>query len=171
MKSIKRLIREQLDNMSNLMIKYEREIKQYIDSLPESNINKRNPKNINEVIGLRFDNGGNSIDSDIIGFKNLKEIIAKNCGLTTLPENIGNLTKLESLIVVGNNITSLPDSICNLQNLNFINLIGSDLTHVPDCISNLDFNNGGNLMVFSLQTSNSKIRQKLERLVPNADIN
>lgn len=123
----------------------------------------------------KLDFSGQEMDhlpSNITDYKNLGELIASNCGLTSLPDNIGDLTELYAIIVPGNNITSFPDSIGNLINMEFINIHGSNLTYVPDSISNLDYNNGGNLMAINLgNNTHPKIKQKLERLLPGADIN
>lgn len=90
----------------------------------------------------------------------------------SLQDNIGDLTELQAIMAPGNDITSFPDSIGNLINIEFINIHGSNLTYVPDSISNLDFNNGGYLMVINIgNNAHPKIKQKLERLLPNVDIN
>lgn len=165
MKSIKKMIKEQLEQ--SIMIRFKLQIHNY---LKHANIEKK-PNSIEEVRGLLFNSGEiTEIPSEIFNFTNLEDLMVKNCKLTALPDNIGDLTNLSGLILPGNNITSLPDSICNLQNLDFINLNGSNLNHIPDCISNLDYNNGGNLMVFS-SDAHPNLKQKLERLLPNADIN
>jgi leucine-rich repeat protein SHOC2 len=57
--------------------------------------------------------------------------------LTSLPENIGNLSKLCTLNLQNNQLTSLPDSIGNLTNLVSLDLRRNKLTELPDSIGNL----------------------------------
>jgi Leucine-rich repeat (LRR) protein len=45
------------------------------------------------------------------------ELDLQNCGLTMLPDSIGNLTDLTSLNLYGNSLTSLPESIGKLSKL------------------------------------------------------
>lgn len=162
MKTIKKMIKEQLDdvhiNMERNIMRNRRDI---IQDDPETT--------------TKLDFSGQEMDhlpSNITDYKNLRELKAKDCGLISLPDNIGDLTELEAILAPGNNITSLPDSIGNLINMEFINIHGSNLTHIPNNISNLDYNNGGNLMVINIGiNTHPKIKQKLERLLPGVDIN
>jgi leucine-rich repeat protein SHOC2 len=57
--------------------------------------------------------------------------------LTSLPESIGNLTKLTKLNLAINRLHSLPDSIGNLTKLTDLDLSCNWLTDIPESISNL----------------------------------
>ena len=70
-------------------------------------------------------------------FKNLAVLSLSHCNLTSLPENIGNLTNLREIELVDNNLSSLPESIGNLTNLKNLRLIKINLTSLPESIGNL----------------------------------
>ena len=55
--------------------------------------------------------GFQKIDTIIIG------IGLYNKGLTSLPENIGQLTNLQTLLLSGNQLTSLPESLGQITKL------------------------------------------------------
>jgi len=53
-------------------------------------------------------------------------------GLTSLPEEIGNLKSLQELKLGGNRITSLPESIVQLRSLKILDLAGNPLPGLPE---------------------------------------
>ena len=55
-------------------------------------------------------------------------------GLTSLPEEIGNLTELQSLDLYSNQLTTLPPSIGALTALRELNLSSNQLTALPESI-------------------------------------
>ncbi len=57
--------------------------------------------------------------------------------LTTLPDQIGNLTELLYLKLNDNNLTSIPTAIQNCTKIQFIYLHNNELTSLPDEIGNL----------------------------------
>ncbi|QRP71104.1 leucine-rich repeat domain-containing protein [Corynebacterium glucuronolyticum] len=57
--------------------------------------------------------------------------------ITSLPDSIGNLTKLERLKFTGGKLTALPDSIGHLSNLTDLEVTFNKLTDVPESIGNL----------------------------------
>ena len=59
------------------------------------------------------------------------------CGLTTLPESIGNLKSLERLELQYNSITTLPESITKLTSLTYLSLGSNSITTLPESIGNL----------------------------------
>ncbi|HXF84660.1 MAG TPA: COR domain-containing protein [Anaerolineales bacterium] len=58
-------------------------------------------------------------------------------GLTSLPPEIGNLTRLTKLDLWVNQLTSLPPEIGNLTSLTELNLVSNQLTSLPPEIGNL----------------------------------
>ena len=60
-----------------------------------------------------------------------------NFRLTTLPENIGDLSALTKLSLINNEFTSLPGSITNLVSLEQLLLESNQLTSLPDDFGNL----------------------------------
>lgn len=78
------------------------------------------------------------IPISIGNFINLTSLILKNNSkLESLPETIGNLTKLEDLNLENNNLSSLPETIGNLINLYNLNLENNKLSTLPETIKNL----------------------------------
>ncbi|AFY92033.1 leucine-rich repeat domain-containing protein [Chamaesiphon minutus] len=57
--------------------------------------------------------------------------------LTSLPSDIGKLTKLTCIELSSNKLTSLPASIGNLNNLIHLDLRGNQLSFLPNSIDNL----------------------------------
>ena len=60
-----------------------------------------------------------------------------NNQLTSLPDNIENLTNLTILEVGNNELTELPTSIGSLQNLTELSLYGNNITSLPDSFAHL----------------------------------
>jgi len=65
------------------------------------------------------------------------KISAFNTKMTSLPENIGNLTSLKVLDLVRNQLTSLPESIGDLTSLRVLDLSRNKLISLPESIGNL----------------------------------
>jgi len=61
-----------------------------------------------------------------------------NCGLTSLPESIGNLRAVTWLCVTCNKLTSLPESIGNLADLRYLYVYNNQLTSLPESIGCLN---------------------------------
>jgi Leucine-rich repeat (LRR) protein len=57
--------------------------------------------------------------------------------LSSLPEQIGDLTSLEILNLSGNQLKTLPDSIANLENLQDLDLKGNPFTSHPEVLLKL----------------------------------
>jgi Leucine-rich repeat (LRR) protein len=58
-------------------------------------------------------------------------------GITELPEEITNCTKLRSLELTGNKLKKLPDAIGDMSSLTNLYLSGTKLTKLPDSFVNL----------------------------------
>ncbi|TMC24743.1 MAG: leucine-rich repeat domain-containing protein, partial [Chloroflexi bacterium] len=59
------------------------------------------------------------------------------CGLTSLPESLGQLTNLRRLDLTGNQLTSLPEWLGNLVQLRRLYLDENQLTSLPESLGNL----------------------------------
>lgn len=57
--------------------------------------------------------------------------------ISSLPDNIGDLTMLKHLIVLGNSITKLPKSVEKLKQLEVLDLSSNKFTRIPDLIAYL----------------------------------
>ncbi|MBL8935069.1 MAG: leucine-rich repeat domain-containing protein [Archangium sp.] len=78
---------------------------------------------------------GRALPDAIGDFANLRELMINNCGLTKLPDSLGNLP-LEELTLVHNAFTALPDVVCALTNLKRL-IISEALAKLPDALANL----------------------------------
>ncbi len=70
-------------------------------------------------------------------FEMLEELDLSHCGLTELPESIGNLRNLEVLDLENNELTELPESILDLRNLKELDIGGNRLTKLPESFGGL----------------------------------
>src|SRR5258707_15104494 len=64
-------------------------------------------------------------------------ISIQSCGLTKMPESIGDLTNLRELSLSGNQLVSLPDSFWKLTTLQTLSLAENQLVGLPDAIGYL----------------------------------
>lgn len=96
--------------------------------------------NVNDILTSTMANNCTRLDiqdleiSNLQGIKvftNLKNLQVSSNELTTLPDEIGSLTKLTSIDAGNNQITSLPTSMANLTNLNTIFLDYNKLSSFP----------------------------------------
>ncbi|MHA1473730.1 MAG: leucine-rich repeat domain-containing protein [Promethearchaeota archaeon] len=67
----------------------------------------------------------------------LEQLGLKNFGLSSLPENIGDLKFLIRLDLNGNKLKSLPESIGNLKLLTNLDISNNKLTSLPESFRNL----------------------------------
>lgn len=81
---------------------------------------------------LLHQNRLNNIPPSIVKFTNLNSLDISNCGLTRLPDFLGDCP-LSCLIAKHNNLSndSLPKSLDNLRGLRELNLSGNRLTEFP----------------------------------------
>ncbi|KAG5564762.1 hypothetical protein RHGRI_000836 [Rhododendron griersonianum] len=65
------------------------------------------------------------------------ELNLKDCHLSYLPVEIGNLISLRTLDLAKNNLSTLPDGICNLTCLKRLRLNGNKVSNLPSGIGRL----------------------------------
>ncbi|XP_058185002.1 disease resistance protein RPV1-like isoform X6 [Rhododendron vialii] len=68
----------------------------------------------------------------------LTKLYLKDCHLSCLLKEIGNLISLRTLDLSQNNLSTLPDSICNLTCLKELFVENNKLSHLPSEIGDLD---------------------------------
>ena len=73
----------------------------------------------------------------VVGDKHIIALGLYHKNLTSLPENIGDLTHLRELYVCENRLKDLPESIGRLKMLTVLNVNSNELTTVPESIGNL----------------------------------
>lgn len=82
---------------------------------------------------------GNQIevfDEDILPLS-ISWLILTDNKIKTLPNSIGDLTKLQKFPLAGNQLTHLPNSMQKCKNLELIRLSANNLTHIPQWLLNL----------------------------------
>ena len=86
-------------------------------------------------------NGISSLPENIGNLKKLDTLYLNHsqygAKLNTLPESFGQLTNLRYLDLNDMGITSLPDSFCNLTQLNYLNLTNDVIDKIPANFGNL----------------------------------
>ncbi|MHA2366634.1 MAG: leucine-rich repeat domain-containing protein [Candidatus Hodarchaeales archaeon] len=67
----------------------------------------------------------------------IKRLDISGCNITSLPDNIGNLSNLQLLFARQNQINMIPSTIKGLNYVKKISLIHNNLTSLPDTIGDL----------------------------------
>ncbi|MEI6428463.1 MAG: COR domain-containing protein [Pseudanabaena sp. ELA607] len=92
----------------------------------------------NDLEGLPSEIGRlQSLEKLILGKWDNQTHEKKGNRLTTIPQEIFQLTNLKELSISYNQITAIPDEIANLANLTTLNLNDNQITAIPDVIDNL----------------------------------
>jgi len=77
------------------------------------------------------------IDVNIFKLECLNFLDISDAGLTSMPDELGNLVNLANLILNGNSLASLPDSVSNLVKLKMLDVSKNRLSTLPD-LSGMD---------------------------------
>ena len=98
-----------------------------------------NDPNLAPLVTNIYLNGNNltTIPKEIGNLTKLRQLDLSYNELTTLPPEIGNLTNLEEFHLNDNQLTTLPPEIGNLKNLERLYLDENELTTLPPEIGNL----------------------------------
>ncbi|XP_019637953.1 PREDICTED: phytosulfokine receptor 1-like [Branchiostoma belcheri] len=90
------------------------------------------PQNVNGRLKLDLSNQGlTSIPEEVFDLTDLEILIVSNNRLTAIPEAIGRLQKLQWLDVEHNMVTTLPRSVCSLSNLEVLIVSYNSLYSLP----------------------------------------
>ncbi|KAI8489388.1 hypothetical protein Bbelb_328310 [Branchiostoma belcheri] len=125
------------------------------------------PQTVNGLLFLDLSKQGlTSIPEEVFDLTDLQSLDVSNNELTSIPEAIGRLQKLERLGADGNKLTSLPQAIGSLQELTHLYIYDNQLTEVPPgvcSLSNLEVLNVRNNKLSTLPPGVEKL-QKLREL-------
>lgn len=98
----------------------------------------RDAKRIRELEGLNIQSLGLTyLPKEIGNLTRLRKLWARENKLTKIPNEIGNLVLLEEIDFEGNQITAIPDSIGKLKHLRDLDLRSNQLNYVPVSVQNL----------------------------------
>jgi len=94
-------------------------------------------------------------------------LVRNYAGTRTIPESIGNLTKLKKLALYGNQISSLPGSIQNLTGLEELYVDLNPIESLPEGLNRLK-----NLKLLGIAKTgiSESERSRIRKLVPNCKI-
>jgi Leucine-rich repeat (LRR) protein len=99
----------------------------------------RDAKRIRELEVLNIQSLGLTyLPKEIGNLTRLRKLWARENKLTKIPNEIGNLVLLEEIDFEGNQITAIPDSIGKLKQLRDLDLRSNQLNYVPVSVSNLE---------------------------------
>jgi Leucine-rich repeat (LRR) protein len=126
-----------------------------------------------QVLFINGTKSGIEIDLDSLFFKLSDKpitelyLVRNYTGTRTIPESIGNLTKLKKLGLYGNEISSLPGSIQNLAGLEELYVDLNPIERLPDDIARLK-----NLKLLGIAKTgiNESEKSRIQKLVPNCKI-
>ncbi|KAI5958777.1 CYR1 [Candida margitis] len=73
----------------------------------------------------------------VVKIPNIEKLVLDKNHLVTLPQELGQLTRLSYLSIYSNNLQAVPSSIGNLANLQYLSLHSNSIQTLPDEIWNL----------------------------------
>jgi Leucine-rich repeat (LRR) protein len=94
-------------------------------------------------------------------------LVRNYAGTRSIPESIGNLTKLKKLALYGNQISSLPGSIQNLTGLEELYVDLNPIERLPEGIARLK---SLKLLGMAKTGINESEKSRIQKLVPNCKI-
>jgi Leucine-rich repeat (LRR) protein len=94
-----------------------------------------------------------SIPDNISNLSKLQQLIAVKNSISKVSEKLYELSDLQLISFVGNKLRKLPNGIGKLKNLVFLNLFRNPIVSLPKDIHLLDKSNGGNLEILILSDS------------------
>jgi Leucine-rich repeat (LRR) protein len=126
-----------------------------------------------QVLFIKGTKSGTEINLDSLFFqlsdKSVTELylVRNYAGTRTIPESIGNLTKLKKLALYGNQLSSLPGSIQNLTGLEELYVDLNPIEKLPE-----GFNRLKNLKMLGIAKTgiNESEKSRIQKLVPNCKI-
>lgn len=86
-----------------------------------------------------------TISQEVLQLTNLKELHIPFNQITAIPDAITQLSNLTTLILSGNQISVIPEAIANLANLTTLFLYSNQITAIPDAIGQITNLNSLNL--------------------------
>ncbi|XP_035665269.1 leucine-rich repeat and IQ domain-containing protein 4-like [Branchiostoma floridae] len=96
------------------------------------------PQTVNGWLTLKLSNQGlTSIPEEVFDITDLEYLDVSNNKLSSIPEAIGRLQKLSRLAVSGNMLTSLPQAICSFPNLEVLSAHKNKLSAFPPGVEKL----------------------------------
>jgi hypothetical protein len=126
-----------------------------------------------QVLFIKGTKSGAEINLDSLFFKLSDKpitelyLVRNYSGTRTIPESIGNLTKLKKLGLYGNEISSLPGSVQNLISLEELYVDLNPIEKLPESLNRLK-----NLKMLGIVKTgiNESEKSQIQKLVPNCKI-
>ncbi|MDO9253996.1 MAG: hypothetical protein Q7U54_00685 [Bacteroidales bacterium] len=126
-----------------------------------------------QVLFIKGTKSGAEIDLDSLFFKLADKpitelyLLRNYSGTRSVPESIGNLTKLKKLALYGNQISTLPGSIQNLTGLEELYVDLNPIERLPDDIGRLK-----NLKLLGIAKTgiSESEKSRIQKLVPDCNI-
>lgn len=110
---------------------------------------------------------GKAFPSSVCKHTNIKTLRARNIGLTSLPECLGELKNMEKLYINSNSFEELPDVFGSMQKLEVLDVSNNNLKKLPASIYTLTHLK--KIFISGNQLSESDIK-KLEESLPDVKI-
>ncbi|XP_078664037.1 uncharacterized protein LOC144907104 [Branchiostoma floridae x Branchiostoma belcheri] len=103
-----------------------------------ANQKNRQPQMVDGHIKLDLSNQGlTSIPEEVFDITDLEVLDVSNNKLTSIPEAIGRLQKLTILYIESNQLTEVPPGVCSLSNLEVLSVGSNPIRYLPDDVRRL----------------------------------